>query len=302
MQLGDSGLPACSLASSQTGAVAAATSPEQHGTCSGSRPSPEAGSGTIQRLKPDAEHQAGPAGRCVPHEAAGSPGPVRHDSAASLVLDTAKRHQSSRLSTALPGLVTRKLATCSRDGWDTGSQVLQDCCHDQQQAQEVSTPAAAGAATGISASSSSQVVQQQRPAGTASIPRLHLTPPRASSGSDPGSCAASPEQAGTGQQRHQDCSLDASMHTQGQGLPVPKACRVWVVQWLDYTSKYGMGYVLSSGACGVLFNDRSRLLLAPDAQTFTYVQRSSHGGSSQSQELASVVTPCLQTLGGRQAS
>ena len=284
VQLGEAGLPACSLASSQTGAVAAAAPQEQPGTSpAGSRPSPEAGSGTSQRLKPDAGHQAEPAARDVPHKAAGSPRPVRHDSAASLVLDTAQGHRGSRLSAALPGVVPRKLATCSRDGCDTGSQALHNCCRDQQQAQEVDAPAAAGAATGTAASSSSQVMQQ-RPAGTASIPRLHLTPPRASPPSDPSSCAASPEQAAAREQRHTDASLNGSMHVQGRGLPVPEACRVWVVQWLDYTSKYGMGYLLSSGACGVLFNDRSRLLLAPDAQTLTYVQRSSHGGSFRRQD------------------
>ena len=242
----------------------------------------------MQRLKPDARHHAEPARRHVPHEAAGSPCPVRHDSATSLVLDPARGHQSSRLSTARAGLGTRKLSACSRDAWDTASQASHNCCRDQQQAQEVGSPAAAGAPTASAASSSLQVIQQQQPAGAPSIPRLHLTPPRTLSGSDPDSCAASREQAGTGQQRHQDCSLVASMHLQGQGMPVPRACRVWVVQWLDYTSKYGMGYLLSSGACGVLFNDRSRLLLAPDAQTYTYVQRSGQGGSVKSQDLAAV--------------
>ena len=242
----------------------------------------------MQRLKPDAGHQAEPAGRRVPHEAAGSPCPNRHDSAASLVLDPARGHQSSRLSTARPGLGTRKLSTCSHDGWDSASQAVRNCCPDQQQAQEIGSPAAAGAPTASAVSSSLQVIQQQQPAGAPSIPRLHLTPPRTVSGSDPDSCAASPEQAGTGRQRYQDCSLDASMHLQGQGVPVPRACRVWVVQWLDYTSKYGMGYLLSSGACGVLFNDRSRLLLAPDAQTYTYVQRSSQGGSFKGRDLAAV--------------
>ncbi len=178
-----------------------------------------------------------------------------------LVLDTAKGPQSSRLSTALPPLVTCKLATCSRDGWDTRSQALHDCCCNQQQAQEVGTPAAAGATSGEAASSSVQVIEQQHPTGTASVPRLLSMPPRASAGSDPGSCAVPPEQAGTRQQRHQDCSLDASMHVQGQGRPVPSACHLWVVQWLDHTPKYGMAYLISSGARGVLFNDRRRLLL-----------------------------------------
>ena len=36
----------------------------------------------------------------------------------------------------------------------------------------------------------------------------------------------------------------------------------WVAKWVDYSDKYGLGYQLSDGSVGVLFNDQSRLLLA----------------------------------------
>jgi len=35
---------------------------------------------------------------------------------------------------------------------------------------------------------------------------------------------------------------------------------LWVKQWWDFTSKFGVGYVLSDGSVGVIFNDRSRLV------------------------------------------
>ena len=35
---------------------------------------------------------------------------------------------------------------------------------------------------------------------------------------------------------------------------------VWVKKWVDYSSKYGLGYLLSNGATGVYFNDNTKLL------------------------------------------
>ena len=34
---------------------------------------------------------------------------------------------------------------------------------------------------------------------------------------------------------------------------------VWVVKWVDYTSKYGLGYRLSDGTFGVVFNDATKM-------------------------------------------
>lgn len=41
---------------------------------------------------------------------------------------------------------------------------------------------------------------------------------------------------------------------------------VWVKKWVDYSSKYGLGYLLSSGATGVFFNDSSKIILDPKGQ------------------------------------
>jgi len=51
-------------------------------------------------------------------------------------------------------------------------------------------------------------------------------------------------------------------------LPYPK---VFIVSWLDYANKYGMGYATSDGSVGVHFNDSTSLILSPDKSHFDYV-------------------------------
>ena len=35
---------------------------------------------------------------------------------------------------------------------------------------------------------------------------------------------------------------------------------VSVKKWIDYSSKYGIGYALTNGSCGVYFNDSSKMV------------------------------------------
>lgn len=44
----------------------------------------------------------------------------------------------------------------------------------------------------------------------------------------------------------------------------------WVTKWVDYSNKYGFGFQLSSEALGVLFNDTSRIIMAPDGRSIQY--------------------------------
>ena len=44
-----------------------------------------------------------------------------------------------------------------------------------------------------------------------------------------------------------------------------------IVSWVDYSSKYGVGYLTQTGAVGVVFNDDSRILLAPSRSHFMYM-------------------------------
>eukprot|EP00357_Protocruzia_adherens_P032235 CAMPEP_0115018538 /NCGR_PEP_ID=MMETSP0216-20121206/28876_1 /TAXON_ID=223996 /ORGANISM="Protocruzia adherens, Strain Boccale" /LENGTH=581 /DNA_ID=CAMNT_0002389773 /DNA_START=88 /DNA_END=1830 /DNA_ORIENTATION=- len=50
---------------------------------------------------------------------------------------------------------------------------------------------------------------------------------------------------------------------------------VWVKKWVDYSSKYGLGYLLSNGATGVFFNDSSKVILDNNGHQFNYMERRS---------------------------
>ena len=46
---------------------------------------------------------------------------------------------------------------------------------------------------------------------------------------------------------------------------------IWVKNWIDYTSKYGLAYILTNGTIGVYFNDSTKLLLDNDEKKFNYI-------------------------------
>ena len=48
---------------------------------------------------------------------------------------------------------------------------------------------------------------------------------------------------------------------------------VWVKKWVDYSSKYGLGYLLSNSSTGVFFNDSTKILMSSDGHTFNYYER-----------------------------
>lgn len=52
--------------------------------------------------------------------------------------------------------------------------------------------------------------------------------------------------------------------------PLPEE-RVFIVSWVDYCNKYGMGYALTDGTVGVHFNDSTSLALSPDKHHFDYI-------------------------------
>ncbi|KAF8877248.1 hypothetical protein CPB84DRAFT_1852738 [Gymnopilus junonius] len=47
--------------------------------------------------------------------------------------------------------------------------------------------------------------------------------------------------------------------------------RVFIVSWVDYCNKYGMGYALTDGSVGVHFNDSTTVVLSPDKVHFDYI-------------------------------
>lgn len=47
----------------------------------------------------------------------------------------------------------------------------------------------------------------------------------------------------------------------------------WVTRYVDYTSKYGLGFLLNDGNSGVYFNDSTKAVLSKDDDNFIYVER-----------------------------
>lgn len=48
---------------------------------------------------------------------------------------------------------------------------------------------------------------------------------------------------------------------------------VHVKKWVDYSTKYGLGYVLSNETCGVFFNDCTKIIFNPATDVFEYIER-----------------------------
>ncbi|TIC32170.1 Pkinase-domain-containing protein [Wallemia mellicola] len=61
-------------------------------------------------------------------------------------------------------------------------------------------------------------------------------------------------------------------------IDVESASKVFIVSWLDYCNKYGMGYALTDGTVGVYFNDSTSMVLAPIKTRLDYI--ASKGKSS----------------------
>jgi polo-like kinase 1 len=57
-----------------------------------------------------------------------------------------------------------------------------------------------------------------------------------------------------------------------QGITIGEAT-TWVTKWVDYSSKYGMGYQMNNGTIGVFFNDATKILLGRDECSFLYAAR-----------------------------
>jgi polo-like kinase 1 len=65
---------------------------------------------------------------------------------------------------------------------------------------------------------------------------------------------------------------DANGRPQTQSNGRPKQ-EIYVKKWVDYSTKYGLGYLLSNGSSGVFFNDCTKIILDPSKETFEYIER-----------------------------
>ena len=58
-----------------------------------------------------------------------------------------------------------------------------------------------------------------------------------------------------------------------------------VTKFVDFSSKYGLGYKLSTGAFGVLFNDSTKIVtVSPDLFWFCYIERVKTDANTQATE------------------
>lgn len=60
------------------------------------------------------------------------------------------------------------------------------------------------------------------------------------------------------------------------------AADVWVVRYVDYTSKYGLGFLLNNGIAGVYFNDNTKIVMSTEGTVFQYIERKRRSGTSSS--------------------
>lgn len=44
----------------------------------------------------------------------------------------------------------------------------------------------------------------------------------------------------------------------------------WIVKWVDYSAKYGLGYTLSNGSVGAAYNDSTQMICLDDRRSFYY--------------------------------
>ena len=56
---------------------------------------------------------------------------------------------------------------------------------------------------------------------------------------------------------------------------------LWVMKWVDYSNKYGLGYMLSNGCAGVYFNDSTKIISSSNGESFQYISKLA-GGKEES--------------------
>ena len=48
---------------------------------------------------------------------------------------------------------------------------------------------------------------------------------------------------------------------------------IHVKKWVDYSTKYGLGYLLSDGSTGVYFNDSTKIIMDKNGENFEYIEK-----------------------------
>ncbi|KAL4471341.1 hypothetical protein ABPG72_011118 [Tetrahymena utriculariae] len=61
---------------------------------------------------------------------------------------------------------------------------------------------------------------------------------------------------------------------------------LWVVQYVDQSSKYGLGYLLCNKSAGVVFNDTTKIILDPKTEYFEYIYKKEQDEITEKHPLA----------------
>jgi polo-like kinase 1 len=62
---------------------------------------------------------------------------------------------------------------------------------------------------------------------------------------------------------------------------INSAEELWVGKWVDYSNKYGLGYLLSNGSSGVYFNDSTKAILNSEQTSFDYIDRKNNNSTTK---------------------
>lgn len=75
--------------------------------------------------------------------------------------------------------------------------------------------------------------------------------------------------------QHQSVDANNCFPEDKENGPSSACSYLWVSKYVDYTSKYGIGYLLRGGIVGIYFNDSTKLVVASDRKRFDYYRRQS---------------------------
>lgn len=53
--------------------------------------------------------------------------------------------------------------------------------------------------------------------------------------------------------------------------------QVWILKWVDYSQKYGIGYLLSNNWIGILFNDKTKIVSNMNGEKILYMDNKKNG-------------------------
>ena len=62
-----------------------------------------------------------------------------------------------------------------------------------------------------------------------------------------------------------------------------------MTKWIDYSAKYGLGYLLSDMSAGVFFNDSTKIVAESSGNQFFYYERK-QGINNEKQDMMSQFT------------